>query len=164
MSDSKYRLTVVVSSYISSLFAIVLSLIVTHVGLYVYYYQVDELPWLLVQLFDLNEENNLPTWFSSFLLLNNAFFIFLYSEQDPSRRKYWRFMAAGFFVLSIDETAGMHETFNTSVEMNWAIPGAILVLIVGSAFVPFLLSIRRGLAGGSIMSGVLYVSGAIIVE
>ena len=73
-------------------------------------------------------------------------------------------MSVGFLVLAIDEVAGMHETFNSSIEMNWAIPAAILVAVVGVAFIPFLLRLRRGLAGMFILSGFVFVSGAIIVE
>lgn len=126
---------------------------------------MEELEWLILQLFDLDEENNLPTWFSSFLLLNNAFFLALMARSSRDRDKLqWWMMSVGFFVLSIDEVAGLHESFNSSIEMNWAIPGAILVAVVGVAFIPFLLRLRRGLAGIFILSGVVFVSGAIIVE
>jgi hypothetical protein len=43
-----------------------------HLALYTWRYQVSELTWLVLQLFGLEEENNLPTWFASFLLLNNT--------------------------------------------------------------------------------------------
>ena len=165
MQDSSYRLQISIREYTSTLLALALVLVTIHVGLYIYNYQAEELPWLLLQLFDLDEENNIPTWFSSFLLLNSAFFLYIYSGCEQLRKKfYWRFMAAGFFLLAIDEVAGLHETFNSSIEINWAIPGAILVLFLGVAFVPFLLSLPGKLAVMFVLSGFLYVSGAIIVE
>ncbi len=73
-------------------------------------------------------------------------------------------MAAGFLLLAIDEVAGMHETFNSSIEMNWAIPGAILVLIIAIAFLPFLLTPPKRLTALFIASAVVYVSWTLLVE
>lgn len=165
MTKPNFHLTIPVSQYTRVLLIVTLVLVSVHLGLYYYNYEVEELPWLLLQLFDLDEENNLPTWFSGFLLLNCATFLFIYSKSALLQKKqYWGFMAAGFLLLAIDEVAGLHETFNSSTEINWALPGAILVLLVALALVPFLLSLRRGLALRMIFSGFIYISGAIIVE
>ena len=165
MPNSNYSLTVNSQTYPLLLLASAVCLVSIHLGLYVYNYRVEELEWLLLQLFDLDEENNLPTWFSSFLLLNNAFFLALVARLESTQDKLqWTLMSIGFFILSVDEVAGLHESFNSSIEMNWAIPGAILVAGVAVAFIPFLLRLRRGLAGRFILSGVIFVSGAIVVE
>lgn len=165
MSPYKYSINISAKEYSVSVLALALVLVAVHLGLYIYHYQVEELPWLLRQLFDLDEENNIPTWFSSFLLLNNAFFLYLYSTQkDVVKRSYWGLLAAGFLLLALDEVAGLHETFNTAIEMNWAIIGGIGVLFVGVLFVPFLLAIPKRLALMFMLAGLLYVSGAIIVE
>ena len=163
MPESKYRFELSARDYAASLFALAGVFVFTHLGLYYYNYHAEELPWLLLQLFDLDEENNLPTWFSSFVLLNVAFFVHLASTQpEVEKRLHWRFIALGFFILSVDEVAGMHETFNSSIEINWAIPGAILVLFVAAAFVPFLLALPGRLAAMFVLSGALFVSGAIV--
>lgn len=165
MSQNKYSIDISAKEYSISVLALALVLVAVHLGLYVYHYQVEELPWLLRQLFDLDEENNIPTWYSSFLLLNNAFFLYLYSTQkDLVKKAYWGLLSAGFFLLAIDEVAGLHETLNTAIEMNWAILGGIAVLFVGVFFVPFLLAIPRRLALLFMLSGSLYFSGAILVE
>lgn len=162
---SQNQLTVSVREYTTSLFVLASVFVLLHLGLYYYSYHVEELPWLLLQMFDLDEENNLPTWFSSFILLNASFFVYLSSKRPLLEKKgHWTFIALGFFLLAVDEVAGMHETFNSSIEMNWAIPGAILVLFLAAAFVPFLLSLRGKLALLFILSGVLFVSGAIVTE
>ena len=165
MPNTSYSLTIASREYLGTLLALALVLVFIHIGLYLYYYQVEELPWLLVQLFDLDEENNIPTWYSSFLLLNCAFFLLLYSGADQTQKPFhWRLIGLGFFILAIDEVAGLHESFNSSIEMNWAIPGGILVLFVAAAFVPFLMSLPRRLLVLLLASGFLYVSGAIVVE
>jgi hypothetical protein len=165
MSESNYQLSINSKAYGRIVLVVAVLLVSIHLGLYVYNYQVEELQWLLLQMFDLDEENNLPTWFSSFLLLNNSFFLGLVARsQNIQDKLQWTLMSAGFFILAIDEVAGFHETFNSSIEMNWAIPGAILVLLVAAAFIPFLLRLRRGLAGMFILSGIVFVSGAIVIE
>lgn len=163
--SNPYRLNIAVNSYIRTLVVVTLILISIHIGLYCYHYSSDKLPWLLRQMFDLDEENNLPTWFSHFLLLNNAFFLLIIaSTTNQAKRTYWWIMAGGFFVLSIDEVAGLHETFHSSVDFNWAIPAGILVLIVGLLFIPFLRSLERRLAIQYIVSGTIFVSGALVIE
>jgi hypothetical protein len=165
MKSRSHTLNIPVISYVSTLSAIALVLLGTHLGLYLYHYLRDELPWLLLQLFDLDEENNLPTWFSSFLLLNNAAFLWLASRQSGVKKPgSWSLLAIGFLILAIDEVAGLHETFHTMIDINWAIPGGILVAIVACFFVPFLVSLPRKLALLFILSGGIFVSGAILAE
>jgi hypothetical protein len=165
MSDDSYHLGVNTREYTITLLVVGFVLVVIDLVLGVYNYQVGELPWLLLQLFDLDEENNIPTWFSSFLLLNNAFFLYLYSSKELLAKKaHWRFLAFLFLLLAIDEVAGLHETFNSATEISWAIPGAIVVLLIGAMFVPFLLSLPRGFALCFILAGAIYVSGAIVIE
>lgn len=151
--------------YTTTLFCITICLVVIHLSLASYHKLVDDLPWLLRQLFDLDDENNIPTWFSSFLLLNSAVVMYLFfSSRQQGQHIQWAVLGWGFLLLSIDEVAGLHETFNTAVEFSWTIPGGILVIIVGLYFVPFLIRIDRRLAILYVVSGLMYVSGAIIIE
>tara|TARA_B110000211_G_scaffold66746_1_gene77081 strand:+ start:273 stop:926 length:654 start_codon:yes stop_codon:yes gene_type:complete len=165
MLPINHQITIPSRDYIASLSALAAVFICVHLGINYYNYQVEELPWLLIQMFELDEENNLPTWFSSFILLNVAFFVYVSSNRPNLQKKaHWRFTAFGFLILAIDEVAGMHETFNSSIEINWAIPGAILVLFVAAAYVPFLLSLRGRLALLFVLAGAMFVSGAIVTE
>ena len=161
----EHRLRISVSSYTAVLSTAVVALLSIHLILYVYNYQVEEVPWLLLQLFDLDEENNIPTWFSSFLLLNNAFILYLIaSQENTTHKKHWLLLAIGFLILAVDEVAGMHESFNSAIDSNWAIYGGILVLLVALSFLPFLMALPRKLMILFIISGVLFVSGAIVTE
>ncbi len=165
MSDNHFQVTIAVRKYCRLLAATAISLVFIHLALAYYNYRIEEVPWLIVQLFHLDEENNIPTWFSSFLLLNVAAVLYLAAlSKEGKYRIHWFLIAAGFLILAMDEVAGLHESFNSAIEMNWAIPGAILITIVGLIFVPFLLSLERRLAGLFLLSGFLFVSGAIIVE
>jgi hypothetical protein len=159
------QLNIAVRTYCILLLGITIGFIVIHCGMIYYHYEVAKIPWLIRQLFDLDEENNLPTWFSSFLLLNNAMVLYLLANARAGDYRYhWILLASGFLILSIDEVAGLHESLNTAIDLNWAIPGGILVILVGLAFVPFLLSLQRRVAVLFVLSGLLYVSGAICVE
>ncbi len=163
--NNTYRLNLKVTYYMRTLAVIALLLVCTHLALYCYHYLSEKLPWLLRQLFDLDEENNLPTWFSHFLLLNNAFVLcIIASNLAQEKRYYWWALAIGFLVLSIDEVAGLHETFHSAIDFNWAIPAGILVAITGTIFIPFLRSLDRRLATIYLTSGVIFISGALIIE
>ena len=165
MQHADFQLKINIIAYSLFLLFMAVLLLSLHLGLYWYNYQVEELEWLLLQLFDMDEENNLPTWFSSFLLLNNAFLLYLVAKSELVQdRLHWGLMSAGFLLLAIDEVAGLHETLNSSIEMNWAMAGAILVTVVGAAFIPFLLRLPRRLAGMFILSGAVFISCAIIIE
>lgn len=165
MTDSRFQLNIAVKPYCILLLVISLVLVAIHTILYIYSDYVNEVPWLILQLFDLDEENNLPTWWSGFLLLNVAFFVFVAAgAQLDGNRLYWFAIAAGFLLLAIDEVAGMHESLNSAIEPSWAIFGGVLVAVVALAFVPFLLSLERHLALMFIVAGVIFVSGAIVVE
>jgi len=165
LSSASYQIRLNVTDYTSVLLATIVVFVLTHLGLYSYNYQVAEIHWLLIQIFDLDDEHNLPTWFSSFLLLNCSFFLLLKACSNRVELEfYWWLLAAGFLVLAIDEVAGIHESFNSATEILWAIPAAIMLAFVAVAFVPFLLKLRRNLAGMFILSGFTFVSGAIIVE
>ncbi|HLG14696.1 MAG TPA: hypothetical protein VJH03_09385 [Blastocatellia bacterium] len=64
-------------------------------------------------LVDMDAEANLPTWFASFQLALIAISLWSYSTQrrrarSPSRN-FLRLFSAGFLVLSLDETAQLHE-------------------------------------------------------
>ena len=159
------RLKLPTRAYSATLLFISIGLVAIHCSLHYYHHEIEEVPWLIMQLFDLDEENNLPTWFSGFLLLNNALLLFSYSQTSGiSHRLQWKLLALGFLVLSIDEVAGLHESFHSAIDMNWAIPAGLLVTLVGLTFIPFLLSLNRRLALMYLLSGSMYVFGAIGIE
>ena len=164
MSDHHFELVILPQEYCQLLLAVIVSLILIHCGLNYYHLEIEERPWLVQQLFHLDEENNIPTWYSSFLLLNCAFVLHVVSKKKMDHQAHWTFLSLGFLILAVDEVAGMHESLNTAIDINWAIPGAILVAVVGVLFIPFLLSLERRLAILFVISGLLYVSGALGVE
>lgn len=151
------------TSFLVTTLACAVCLVVVHVFFSALLHFNHDVHWLMVQLFDLDDENNLPTWFSSFLLLFVSFAL-MTLVTPPKDRLYWQLLAAGFLVMSIDEVAGLHESLNTAIEMNWAIPGTVLVAAVGVWFAPFLMRQPARLRWLMMLSGLIYVGGVIGVE
>ena len=140
-----------------------------HVGLTIYHYQVEELSWLpWRQLFDVDEENNLPAWFSEFILLVATFLLWLCARKQGSEQApmadHWYGLTLGFLLLALDEVAGIHETINSLIDMNWAIPGGIVAGVMGVAFIPFVRRLPPRTALLFVVAGVLYVGGAVGME
>lgn len=75
------------------------------------------------------------------------------------------FFAIGFHILSIDEVVGLHEYVNTLTEdTTWTTYGAIIVLIIGLANLPFLARLPSRTRNLFIIAGAIYVGGALGVE
>lgn len=165
MTTKNIEIAIATRKYSYTLLAITLFFIATHCALNYYNHEVEEVNWLIFQLFDLDEENNLPTWFSSFLLLNSSLVLYLFARINRHKNYFhWMLLSIGFLALSLDEVAGVHESIHTAIDFNWAYAGGILVLALGLSFIPFLLSLDRRLAILFIISGLIYVSGIIGVE
>ncbi len=151
-----------------SLLLVALVLLACHAGLTLYHYRVEPLPWLLRQLFDVDQENNLPTWYSGFLLLVATALLWLCARQRKAVGDRWSVqwlaLSGGFLLMSLDEVAGVHETINSVIVMTWAIPAVFLVLVLGLAFVPFLLQLPRRTALHFSLAGAIYIAGAVGVE
>lgn len=139
-----------------------------HSLLTIVHYKFFELPWLLRELFDVDEEESIPTWFSSALLLLTSLVLFvtasLARQSKDSHAAYWFGLGLGFGFMSADEIAGFHETLNTVTEFSWALPGLLVATIVGVAYLRFLSSLPSATAIRFIMSGAVFVGGAVGVE
>jgi hypothetical protein len=66
-----------------------------------------------VAFFYLDEEINIPTFFSSCLLLFAALLLFVISllekYHSPNRLIYWQILAVIFLLMAIDEFTSLHE-------------------------------------------------------
>ena len=164
----RFELTVSKQALIRNLLIVAITLLACHGALTIYHYRIEELPWLVRQLFDVDEEDTLPTWFSAFLLLIVSGFLWLCARRkeisaDPWR-VYWYILSVGFLLMSVDEVAGIHETLNSVIEPHWTVGGGILVLVIGLCYLPFLLRLPRRTALLFVVAGVVYVTGAIGIE
>jgi len=131
----------------------------------------------LVQLLSLSEEANVPTWYSSMLLLGCAIVLasiaILVRASGDRMFKQWAVLAGVFAYMSMDETAQIHERLNSLHLLSnlrgvfyfgWIIPGSVIVLVVGLAYLPFVFHLPKPTRARFIVAGVIYVGGALVME
>lgn len=132
----------------------------------------------LIQLFNVDNEHNIPSLYSSLQLLSCGaiLFIIAYATKLRSGKDYWFWIGLGclFMFLGIDEAIEIHErvalfvrgTLNTSgvFYFAWIIPYGLLVIGVAAAYIPFLLRLPPSTKKLMIISGIIYVAGALGME
>jgi hypothetical protein len=127
------------------------------------------------RLLDLNGEGNLPTWFSSGLLLVAALLLGgLAISAAPAQRRAWALLAVVFAGLSLDEAASLHEMSNAPLRrilqlgpalyFPWVIGGALIAALVGMSEWRLLRSLPRRTAVRFTIAGIVFVTGAIGLE
>jgi hypothetical protein len=135
-------------------------------------------PWGLVRLFDVNAEGNVPTWFSSSMLLVCALLlgrICAAKKGEGAREaRYWGGLALIFLGLSMDETASFHELTITPLRsalqaggvlfFTWVVPGAVFLLAFVVTYLRFFLQLPPLTRRGFLIAGAIYVGGALGME
>jgi len=128
-------------------------------------------------LFDFNTESNVPTFFSSVNLLVAGILLFFIASVHKTNRVsclYWYFLSAIFVYLSVDEIASLHErlmvplsrVLNTSgiFFYSWVIPYGAAVMLLFGIYLKFLLQLPRKVLLLFVVSGVVFIGGAIGFE
>jgi hypothetical protein len=134
----------------------------------------------LIPLFYLDEEMNIPTGYSVFLLQFAATLLLVISSL---KRKYhdpffiaWGVLALGFFYLSVDEAWSIHEKIDETgsfmanfhlrgfLRFSWFVPFLIIIPIIFLFFWKFLISLRFKTRKYFLLAAVIYLGGAIGFE
>jgi hypothetical protein len=136
-----------------------------------FHYRPGTLVEALLPHFSLSYETNLPTWWSSSVLLACAIVsgsIALHPTFG-SRRSWWG-VACAFAWASLDEAAELHENlgglFGTGgiLYFDWVISASVLLMALALLFWPWL----RGLPGATrkhmIIAAFIYFGGALVLE
>ncbi len=123
---------------------------------------------------NMDRELNLPTLFSSSLLLISALLMQrLGHNSNPDATDDWRLLSKIFIFLALDEALQIHEILiipglrhqvHPALASTWVVPYAALAIIMLWKFRSFLGSIPRATATGLLRSGAVYVGGAIGME
>lgn len=126
-----------------------------------------------------NYEQNLPSYFNALLLLFASIFtglIHLLEKESNQPRFKWFLLSLAFLFLSLDESASIHEFFVTFLTRYIGIGGTgvfsyawVIVYGLGAALfatylLPSLIKLPSALAKGMVISGAIYVGGAIGFE
>jgi|CXWL01.1.fsa_nt_gi hypothetical protein len=133
-----------------------------------------------VKLFYVDLELNVPTFFSTVLLLCTSAILgticFLDTRWSRSRAVYWAVLSVGFLFMAFDEAVAVHERLIEPMrsvlgEENlgvvyyaWVVPASVLVLLLGSFFIRFLLNLPAKTRRHFLLAAILYVGGAIGLE
>lgn len=116
----------------------------------------------LLPKLSLSYEANVPTWFSSSLLLGCAVAAWAIAG------RHWKLIAGLAAYMSLDEAAELHEHlgghFGGLVYFDWVIPAAVIVAALVIAFVPFIRALHPPTRTRLIIAGVLYIGGALVME
>jgi len=137
----------------------------------------------LIRLFNVSNEANIPSWFNSTLLLFNALLLgmIMLARRNAAHSfaGYWGVLAAGFFYLSVDESSSLHENLNEPmVELTrsmgfssggmltfaWPIAALAILAIFVWRFVPFMRHLPKRICVSFLISGAIFVSGAVVME
>ena len=154
-------------------------LIVLNSIMLVIYFKIDNPDRFdFIQMIDLDQEANLPTLFSSTLLLISAFLFYLLAKVSKQSKKeqykYWLGLSLVFVFLGFDESATIHETLGDFTEQYvqatgylhypWVISYSILVVVLGLLYLRFFLKMERKLFWSFMKAATIFLSGAIGFE
>ncbi len=140
---------------------------------YLYYVQDYQIPGL--RFFNLDDERSLPSLFTVFEWSSIVVLFLVISINTEGKKSYywWGFVLL-FSFLTFDEFASIHEpmagyfrkTLNTSglLYFAWVIPYAIGLIAILLIYSKFLLSLNRKILILFILSGAIFVSGAVLME
>jgi hypothetical protein len=130
----------------------------------------------LVALFDLNRENNVPSFFSGGLFLLNGLLIWLVGQLQAQRRRstVWYALAVVFVLLSYDELFGLHELLTIPLRealgttgllyYPWMIVYVVPLLALITWFFPAWRALDAGARSRMMVAAALYLFGAIVME
>ena len=137
----------------------------------IYAFDADK-NWLLP--FNMDREFNIPTLFSSTIMLACAYTLNeIKSVSDKRSLKDWGLLSKIFIFLAIDEFFQIHEIFiipdlrpylSPALGSTWVIPYTALVIYLGWRFSKFLRSLEKYTRQKFLQSGAIFLSGAIGME
>ncbi|HDL42089.1 MAG TPA: hypothetical protein ENG98_03665 [Actinobacteria bacterium] len=136
--------------------------------------QVTDQPFTGLDVFDLNAEQSIPSWFSSALLLVAAALTAGVAAKSRTMTWRWAGLAVMLLLASIDETIAVHErlsepvgnllNISDSFPFAWVLP----FIVVGAALFPTYLGLLRSLDRQYqvlfVLSAAVYLGGAVGLE
>jgi hypothetical protein len=134
----------------------------------------------LVRLFDLDSEQNVPTFFATFLLLFADLLLWIITilkrNQRASHVLQWSLLSGGFFYMAADEASSIHELLNRPMyillgnrnpgflHFPWVVAAIPLVLVLALFFLKFLLRLPSRTRLFFTLAATAYIGGAVGVE
>jgi hypothetical protein len=110
----------------------------------------------------LNSAASLGEWYATVQFLFCAVLLTLIARSEFGRthRWYWGTLAAGFYGLSLDEGAQLHELITDLMHRpSWLLPGLAMVAVLGVSYLRFLLLLPRRTAMQFAVAGAIFLAG-----
>jgi len=131
-----------------------------------------------VELFNLDMENNLPTWYSTISLFFCSIILLLIGlvKKNVGDKFYlhWITLSIIFSILSLDENIQLHEKLSAPVRnffnisgtfhFAWTIPAIFLLFFLFFFFLKFLKNLPTRSRILFLLSGSIFITGAIGLE
>ncbi|HEY6629878.1 MAG TPA: hypothetical protein VIZ90_00360 [Rhizobiaceae bacterium] len=125
-----------------------------------------------VRWIDFGAEGSGVMWWSSLMWGGAAVLCLLEFDRHATwLRYYWLAVAIGSLLLSLDESVQIHEHFAPTLlhgvpafAAPWVVVAIPVVAVCFLLLIPFLMSLPRRTAGGLILSGAVFVLGAVGME
>lgn len=134
----------------------------------------------LVQLFNVDGERNIPTFFTVLLAATGAMLLVVIGVASKQRERndsrYWFALAAGFVFLGYDESFQVHEQLIVPMRklmgnanlgffyFGWVVPGIAGVCALGLFFFKFLFRLPATTRNRLLFAGCTYLCGALVME
>jgi len=132
----------------------------------------------LIRQFYLDNEGNVPSFFSSIILLISAVLLAIIAVSkkrvQDSYAINWAILSIIFLYLAFDEAASIHEMFSSPVmdilsrphqgplfHLGWTIPFTALVVVFAISYWKFLFHLPANIKAFFSIAGILYITGAI---
>jgi hypothetical protein len=131
----------------------------------------------LIRFLDLDQEGNLPSWYSAMLWTLAALLAFCASAQRQKTaraRNRWTALGALYLFLSMDELSAFHEMLGIALRRvqafvswfhyAWLAYGLAFTAVVAAYFAPFVLRLPRYVLGCILTAAAIYLFGAVFLE
>ena len=119
------------------------------------------------RIFGLSRERNIPTLFSSVILLGSSMLLgyiaYLTRLTGGRYSLFWAILSLGFLYLSVDETAYIHETLSED-RAGWVFVAAPFVILFFLFYIRFFLHLPRSTKLYFLFAGLLFIGGAFFLE
>lgn len=132
-----------------------------------------------IDLFHFDGEANLPALYATLLLLALSLVVALIAVRKRAERdrfaRHWIGLALILIYMCVDEGAQFHELWTRPMReltddvggwlrFAWVVPGALLALVIGLAYLRFLAHLPPTTARRFIFAGATFLGGAIGIE
>ena len=128
----------------------------------------------IVPFLSMSYEGNVPTFYTAVILMLDASLLALAALAAKKARErfvpHWWVLSLGFVYIAVDEVFSFHEAAGGLLDLSgvlyfsWVVPAALVVVLVGLAYVPFLRGLPARTRIRFLIAGAIYVGGAVGME